>query len=95
MDSNRLEYNITYLICGCTFEDPLPITTCDQVVRPLAWRRGSSMPLRCFGPHGRGWNFKAGHVPLRLQRAKDLLNIINQNFEDSGLLQEVTGQVRH
>ena len=54
MDTNRLEYNVTYLICACTFEDPLPITTCDQVVRPLIWRRGSSIPLRYLGPQGGG-----------------------------------------
>ena len=45
-----------------------------------------------FGSTGRGMvhddmeyshymkNFEAGHVPLRLQRTKDLLNVINQNF---------------
>ena len=68
MDSNRLEYNITYLICACTFENPLPITMCDQVVRPLIWRRGSSMLgssmlLRHLGPQGEGWSMTAWSIP--------------------------------
>ena len=48
--------------------------------------------IEAFGSTGRGMvqNFEAGHVPLRLQRAKDL-NVINQNFWDSGFLQEVAG----
>lgn len=53
---------------------------------------GEIYAIETFGSTGKGMvhddmetshymkNFDVGHVPLRLQRAKGLLNCINQNF---------------
>lgn len=53
---------------------------------------GEFFAIETFGSTGRGSvhddmecshymkNFEAGHVPLRMQRAKSLLHTINQNF---------------
>ena len=53
---------------------------------------GEFFAIETFGSTGRGMvhddmecshymkNFEAGHVPLRMQRAKSLLYTINQNF---------------
>ena len=53
---------------------------------------GEFYAIEMFGSTGRGMvhddmecshymkNFETGHVPLSLQRAKGLLNVINQNF---------------
>ena len=53
---------------------------------------GEFYAIETFGSTGKGVvhddmecshymkNFEVGHVPLRLQRAKSLLNVINQNF---------------
>lgn len=53
---------------------------------------GEFYAIETFGSTGKGVvhddmecshymkNFEVGHVPLRLQRAKSLLSVINQNF---------------
>ena len=59
---------------------------------PTRMEEGEVFAIETFGSTGRGMvhddmecshymkNFEAGHVPLRMQRAKSLLHTINQNF---------------
>ena len=59
---------------------------------PTRMEEGEIFAIETFGSTGRGMvhddmecshymkNFEVGHVPLRMPRAKSLLNVINQNF---------------
>ncbi len=60
---------------------------------PTRMEEGEIFAIETFGSTGRGMvhddmecshymkNFEVGHVPLRMPRAKSLLNVINQNFD--------------
>lgn len=58
----------------------------------ILMEEGEFYAIETFGSTGKGMvhddmecshymkNFEIGHVPLRLQRAKSLLSVVNQNF---------------
>ena len=77
------------VICSHIFSPPPPPPPGGETTK---MEEGEFYAIETFGSTGKGLvhddmdcshymkNFDAGHVPLRLQRAKSLLSVINHNF---------------